>query len=158
MSTLKYRYLLAILLLILSLNTNSEISHASQVTPPVTNCFLRVDNPHLSDSIKRKRGFDAVKVNAISICDKELLGLKITVEIYKKGFFRNHRVASKTLQIKGYIPANKRIAHKGTWERCKNERVSIYYGIAFAVALTQGKSMRTLPVTTEKTISLPCGT
>lgn len=158
MSILKFRFLLATLLLILPLTTNLNISNASQVTPPVTNCFLRVDNPHLSDSIKRKKGFDAVKVNAISICDKELLNLKITVAIYKKGLLRNHKVASKTLQINGFIPANKRIAHKGTWERCKNEKVSRYYGTAYAVALIQGKEMRTLPVTTQKTISLPCGT
>ena len=158
MSISKYRYLLATLLLILPIIINSKISNATQVTPPLTDCFLRVDNPHLSDSIRRKRGFDAVKVNAISICDKELLGLKITVEIYKKGLLRNYKVASKTLQINGFIPANKRIAHKGTWERCKNERESRYYGTAYAVALIQGKEMRTLPVTTQKTISLPCGT
>lgn len=158
MSISKYRYLLATLLLILPIIINSKISNATQVTPPLTDCFLRVDNPHLSDSIRRKRGFDAVKVNAISICDKELLGLKITVEIYKKGLLRNYKVASKTLQINGFIPANKRIAHKGTWERCKNERVSSYYGVAYAVALIPGKDLRTLPVTTDKTISLPCGT
>ena len=158
MSILKFRHVLATLLLILSLITNSQISNASQITPPVTKCFLRVDNPHLSDSIKKKRGFDAVKVNAISICDKDVLNLKITVEIYKEGFLRNYKVASKTLQVNGFIPANKRVAHKGTWERCKSERVSRYYGTAYAVALIQGKNMRTLPVTTEKTISLPCGT
>lgn len=158
MSIHKNKFLLTSLILILYLATTPKISSASNVTPPLTKCFIRVDNPHLSDSIKRKRGFDAVKVNAISICDKELLSLKITVEIYKKGFLRNYKVVSKTLLINSYIPANKTIEHKGTWERCKNERASKYYGTAYAVAVIQGKNMRTLPVTTQKTISLPCGT
>lgn len=158
MSIFEYRNALANLILILFLTTNPQATFASEVTQPVTKCFIRIDNPHLSKSIKRNRGFDAVKVNAISICDKDLSDLRITVEIYKEGLLRNHRVASKTLEVKELVPANKRIAHKGTWERCKSKRMSRYFGKAYAEALIQGKNMRTLPVTTEKTISLQCGT
>lgn len=158
MSILKNKFALINLLLVLTLIANSQFVQASQVTPPVTNCFIRVDNAHLSGSIKRNRGFDAVKVNANSICDKEILSLEITVEIYKKGFFRNHKVASKTLRVDRYIPANQRITHKGTWQRCISTKESRYYGMAHAVASIQGKKMRTLSVMTEKTITLPCGT
>ena len=133
-------------------------SYASRVSPPVTKCFIRVDNPHLSNSIKRLKGFDAVKVNAVSTCNREIFNLQITVEIRKKGLLIDHQVAKRTLEVDGYTPPNKRIAHKGTWRKCENERVSEYYGVAYAVASIEGKRMQTLPVSTARNISLPCGT
>jgi hypothetical protein len=138
--------------------TSLPTSHASKVTPPLTKCFIRVDNPHLSDSIKKQKGFEAVKVNATSKCDKQIRNLRLTVVIYKKGFFRNHEVVVGTLKIPELIPAFQKIENKGTWERCKNRKPSRYFGVAYAEAIINGKYMQTLRVRTDKVIALPCGT
>jgi hypothetical protein len=158
MSTFKNRYIASFLILNLINATYSQTSSASRVTPPITKCYLRVDNPHLSDSIKKQKGFEAVKVNAVSICNKDISNLQITVEIRKKGLLLDHEVAKRSIEVMGFIPANKRIAHKGTWRKCDNKKVSEYYGVAYAVANIEGKRMQTLPARTAKKVSLPCGT
>ncbi len=158
MSFPKFRSRCSYLTILIVLATNLHSASAAKVNPPITNCFIRVDNPHLSDSIKRHRGIDAVKVNAISKCNQEIFQLRFTVEIYKKGLFRDYKVAMQTLKLDGFIPKYKEIAHRGTWRKCDTDKISNYYGIAYSEALVQGKKMRTLPVMTEKIIPLPCGT
>jgi hypothetical protein len=158
MSTIKNRYITSFLILTLISSSSSQTSSATRVTPPVTKCYLRVDNPHLSDSIKKQKGFEAVKVNAVSACNKDIFYLQITVEIRKKGFLLDHEVAKRSIEFKGFIPAKKRIAHKGTWRKCDDKKASEYYGVAYAVAIIEGQRMQTLPVRTAKNISLPCGT
>ena len=158
MSTTKNRYIILFLILTLISTTSSQTSSASRITPPVTKCYLRVDNPHISDSIKRKKGFEAVKVNAVSTCNKDIFNLQITVEIRKKGLLLDHEVAKRSIKVMGFIPATKRIAHKGTWRKCDTKKLSEYYGVAYAVANIEGRRMQTLPVRTTKNISLPCGT
>jgi len=59
------------MILTLAISIYPDIAKATKVTPPLTKCFIRVDNPHISKSIKRVRGFEAVKsmpaLNAIRI-------------------------------------------------------------------------------------------
>ena len=105
-----------------------------------------------------KKGFEAVKVNAVSTCNKDIFNLQITVEIRKKGLLLDHEVAKRSIKVMGFIPATKRIAHKGTWRKCDTKKLSEYYGVAYAVANIEGRRMQTLPVRTAKNISLPCGT
>ena len=158
MSILKNKFVVTLFALILVVSTKTQVSLAAVATPPLTKCFIRVDNPHLSKSIKILRGFEAVKVNAVSICNKPMRNLKFTVEIRKKGLIRNHKVATETIKIPGWIATNKKIENKATWVKCENRKASRYFGVAYAEAIIDEKKMRTLPVTTEKTISLPCGT
>ncbi len=158
MSILESKFVVTLFAFILIVSTSAQVSLAAGATPPLTKCFIRVDNPHLSKSIKLRRGFEAVKVNAVSICNKPMRNLKFTVEIHKRGFIRNHRVATESIEIPGWIATNQKIENKSTWEKCKNSKPSQYFGVAFAEAIIDEKLMRTLPVTTEKTISLPCGT
>jgi len=158
MSILKSKFVASLFAFILVVSTYVQASLASGATPPLTKCFIRVDNPHLSKSIKLLRGFEAVKVNAVSICNKPMHNLKFTVEIHKRGFIRNHKVAIEGIEIPGLIATNQKIENKATWAKCKNTKPSRYFGVAYAEAIIDEKKMRTLPVTTEKTISLPCGT
>ena len=158
MSISNYKIASITLAITLISTTSAPTTIASKVTPPLTKCFIRVDNPHLSDSIKRQKGFEAVKVNATSKCDKQIRNLSLTVVIYKKGFLRNHEVVIGTLKISELIPAFQKIENKGTWERCKSRKPSKYFGVAYAEALINGKSMQTLRVRTDKVIVLPCGT
>ena len=158
MSIPNYKIASITLAITLISSTSVPISLASQVTPPLTKCFIRVDNPHLSDSIKKQKGFEAVKVNATSKCDKQIRNLSLTVIIYKKGFFRNHEVVVGTFKISELIPAFQKVENKGTWEKCKNRKPSQYFGVAYAKAVINGKYMQTLRVRTDKIVALPCGT
>ena len=158
MSISNYKIASITLAITLISTTSVPTAIASKVTPPLTKCFIRVDNPHLSDSIKRQKGFEAVKVNATSKCDKQIRSLSLTVIIYKKGFLRNHEVVAGTLKISELIPAFQKIENKGTWEKCKSRKTSQYFGVAYAEAIVNGKYMQTYRVRTDKVIALPCGT
>ena len=125
---------------------------------PRTLCNIRIDNAHLSKSIERKFGFNAVKVNARSKCNFEMSNLQFTVEIYKRGFIRNHFVNSETINKFGLIPSEVPVKNNGTWERCKNSRPSRFFGVAYATALVAGKRVHTDKVFSESVITLPCGT
>jgi hypothetical protein len=128
------------------------------VTLPLTKCNIRVDNPHISGNLFRTRGILAVKVNARSKCNKPMRDLVLTVEIYKIGFFRDQKVADEKETEQGLIFTNKVIKNEKTYFKCKNTKLSKYYGIAFATATIGGKFVKTFHVITEKTIALKCGT
>lgn len=131
---------------------------ARAVDGPRTKCNIRVDDPHISKSIKRYRGFRAVKVNARSKCNVDMTNLRLTVEIYKKGFFKDHLVNREFVAVKGLVPRNVVIKNQDTWERCSNSRRTTYYGIAYASALIAGKKVNTPRVASLKLVSLNCGT
>lgn len=143
-------------LIVASLVLNSLPAEAE--TKPKTECNIRIDNAHISKSLKLRRGFDAVKINAQSNCNLDMSNLSFTIEIYKHGFLRNHRVRERTLLIDGVIPANQKIEHKQTWVKCKNTRPSSYFGIAYASGFVSGKLVRTPRTYTNNSVLLPCGT
>lgn len=127
------------------------------VTPPVTKCNIRIDDPHISNYILRTRGILAVKVNARSKCDAPMRNLKFTVEIFKVGFFRDYKVAETKVLIRGVIYANQVIKNDKTYAECISQKPSKYYGIAYASAVIDGQPRKTLRVISAKTISLRCG-
>ena len=127
------------------------------VTPPLTKCNIRVDDPHISENLMRTRGILAVKVNAQSKCNKPMRDLVLTVEIYKIGFFRDHRVIKNAVTFDGPVFANRIVKNQETYAKCDNTKRSRYYGIAYATAFLGGQIVKTFHVMTEKTISLKCG-
>ena len=127
------------------------------VTPPLTKCNIRVDNPHISKNLLRTRGILAVKVNARSKCKKSMRDLVLTVEIYKIGFFMDHRVMKKAFTFDGLVYANRIVKNQETYAKCYNSKRSRYYGIAYATAFLEGQVVKTFHVITERTVSLKCG-
>lgn len=125
---------------------------------PKTQCNIRVDNVHLSKSIRVKKGFDAVKVSARSKCNVNMSNLSLTVELRKVGLFRNHLLRVRTLEVRKVIPANFSITNKSTWFKCKNHQSSRYFGVAYAKALISEKTVFTPRVYSERITILPCGT
>lgn len=106
----------------------------------------------------------SVPTNAIAVvtppltkCNKPMHDLVLTVEIYKIGFFRDQKVADEKEIEQGLIFTNKVIKNEKTYFKCKNTKLSKYYGIAFATATIGGKFVKTFHVITEKTIPLKCG-
>ena len=65
-----------------------SVAHAVQKKAP---CRLEVDSAHLSTDIFEKFRFQAVKVNASSICNVPQSNVTITVEIWKNGLNGNMR-------------------------------------------------------------------
>ncbi len=139
-------------------NTLYVTANASTVvTPPLTKCNIKVDNPHISENLLRMQGILAVKVNARSKCNKPMRDLVLTVEIYKIGFFMDHRVVKKAVTFDGLVYANRIVKNQETYAKCDNSKQSRYYGIAYATAFLEGQIVKTFHVITEKTISLKCG-
>lgn len=131
---------------------------AAVVTPPVTKCNIRINDPHISKYILSTRGYFAVKVNARSTCDKAMRNLELNVEIYKVGLLRDYQVGNGKIQIPGLIYAKKVIKNEITYTKCLSQKTTKYYGIAYASAVIDGVLRKTFKVTSAKTISLKCGT
>lgn len=144
---------LPILLIILPISGSSSLADA-----PRTKCNIRIDDPHISKSILRRYGYDAVKINARSKCNVPMTNLRLTVTIFKTGFLRNHEVRTFTFSKNELIPADVIIKNSDTWQKCITSRPTRYFGAATATALINGKLVRTPKAVTEKSVVLPCGT
>jgi hypothetical protein len=128
------------------------------VTPPLTKCHIELDSPHISKYLVRKFGIMAVKVNAYSKCDKPMRDLKLTVELYKVGFFDDDQVAKEEITVPGLIYANRVVKNQAAYVKCKNSKKSRFYGIAYASGVIDGQFKKTLHVFSEKTVPIKCGT
>ena len=148
----------ALLAIITQLIIPSTFATASGVTPPMTKCHIEVYDAHISTFIRRTQGKEAVKVNAESRCDKPIDSLRLTVEIYKIGRFRDYFIAIHTLEIDGLVNANQLVRNEATFRYCKNTKDSKYYGFAYAEAIVNGKQMQTLRVRSENNLPIKCGT
>jgi hypothetical protein len=127
------------------------------VTPPLTKCNIRIDNPHISKYILRTRGVRAVKVNARSKCDKSMRDLKFIVEIYKVGLLRDTKVDDNVVAIQGLIYPNQIIKNESANSLCLSQKPTKYYGVAYAIATIDGELRRTLKVLSARTMTLNCG-
>lgn len=144
---------------VLTLGLNLLFSDSAQavVTPPLTRCNIKIDNPHISENLIRTRNLRAVKVNARSKCNKPMQDLVLTVEIYKIGFLRDYQVAKEEITVMGLVYTNRVVKNQKTYAKCENIRDSKYFGIAYASATIDGKPSKTLKVLSEKTVLLECG-
>lgn len=131
---------------------------ASAIEKPRTKCNIRIDNPHLSEYIKRTTREIAVKVNARSRCDKPMTNVRLVVQIYKVGLFRDYLIDEKVQFVKGLVIPNRVIGNKEAYVVCKTRKLTKFYGKAFATAEINGKSVKTFPVLSPNTVKLACGT
>jgi hypothetical protein len=153
----RYRILGVALLLTIQLISPLNASYAGIVTPPITPCNIEIGDAHISDNLLRTRALIAVKVNASSKCDKPIQGLVLTVEIYKVGLLFNHQVAMKKVSVNGVINQNRVIKNQKTYVKCRSNKWTKFYGIAYAEAKVNGKSMKTYRVRSENIESFQCG-
>jgi hypothetical protein len=151
------QYLQTFLILAALVLAPAAHGESSVVTPPLTKCNIEVDNPHISKYLLRTKGIRAVKVNARSKCNKAMSNLNLTVEIYTVGLFSDHKAGKNVVTIQGQIRPNKIVKNEKTFVRCSNNKKSKFYGIAYASAVIEGKTIKTFHVITEKNISLNCG-
>ena len=84
--------------------------------------------------------------------------LKLTVELYKVGFFDDVQVAKEEITVPGLIYANRVVKNQVAYVKCKNSKKSRFYGIAYASGVIDGQFKKTLHVFSEKTVPIKCGT
>ncbi len=153
----RFRFLIKLLIIALFFNLLPFQKSLAAVTPPLTNCYIRIDNPHISKYILRTQGILAVKVNARSKCNQPMRDLILTVEIHKTGLLRDYRLNRTRFKVVGRIFANQVIKNEDTYVKCINQKPSSYYGVAYASAVIDGKLKKTLKVTSAKNVRLACG-
>jgi hypothetical protein len=156
MSTTSKR-LTPVTLVIFTLTLGIPSDAISVVTPPITPCYIEVDDAHISTYLLRKEGTRAVKVNARSVCNQPMRKLKLTVEIYKERLFGDKLVAFDSVVVPTGIPGNKVIRNEKVSAKCLNSKESRYYGSAYATAVIGNKSLKTFKVRSEQTVTIRCG-
>ncbi len=138
------------------INVNHSDANAF-VTPPMSHCNIEIGDAHISENLLRNRGLIAVKVNAISKCNKPIRNLVLIVEIYKVGLLYDHRVAVKQVRVTGMVYSNRVVKNQKTFVKCRSNKWTKYYGIAHADALINGMRMKTLRVRSENIERFQCG-
>ena len=152
---LKSRFLVSALSIVLVDISIAPIADAV-ITPPITRCHIEIDSPHFSNYLYRTQGVRAVKVNARSICNKPMRNLVLRVEIHKVGILRDFLVAAEKVSA-SYLIQNRGFKNEKTYVECLNHKSNKYYGVAFAEADIEGRHLKTLRVTSEKTTKINCG-
>jgi len=149
-------FLIAVLLLTQTFLIEPHVL-ASGVTPPRTACHIEIGNAHLSTSIKRKRGLDAVKVNATSTCNFTQRNVQLTVKIFKVGAITDYLVAQKSTDPLAAASSGYVVKNQFTFLLCKTSKESFFYGVAYSRAIINGKRYTTLPVRSEDSKPIDCG-
>ena len=152
-----YRIIGPALLLTLQFFPPLNAAHAGVITPPITGCNIEIGDAHISKTLLRTRGLLAVKVNAISRCNKPIRSLVLTVEIYKVGLLYDHQVAIEEIRVKGLVSGNRVVKNQKTFVKCRTNKWTKYYGIAHAEALINGEIMKTLRVRSANIERFQCG-
>jgi len=128
------------------------------ITPPKTQCYIEIDNVHISTSLIETHFFNAIKANATSKCNQPMTHLEITVRIIKYGFDMKHLVNAQTQTYSGQLYANKKYVNQKTFAKCLDERSTKYFAQAYAFGTIHGRVYRTLVATSESETVIPCGT
>lgn len=147
--------LLAVIPLIFS--TPSSAATARPKAPKAS-CRIEIGNAHLSTHLREARGFNAVKVNAVSICNVPQSNVKLTVQIYKVGLFRDYLISEKYTNPLRPTSSGLRVENQGTFKRCTSNRKSSFYGVAFAEATIAGQKFAAPPARSLRIVPLDCGT
>ncbi len=129
----------------------SAVSHK----PP---CRIDISDAHISTYFREVKEVNAVKINAVSICDKAQKDATIYVEIHKTGWLSDHLVATFKSKEYSLIPPGKAINFEEAFVFCRNDRVTKYYGIVYGKALVEGKLVYAPRGRSTNILPLKCGT
>lgn len=154
------KHLIVGVALLLTLQPVSPVNsaRAGQVTPPRTRCFITIEDAHISKYILRYEGRRAVKVNAYSTCNVTQSNVELTVKIFKVGTFGTHLIKQRSTKGNSKASNGFIVTNFFTYEYCKNDTDSVYYGVAYSRAIINGKLLLTAPVWSENKWTLKCGT
>jgi hypothetical protein len=155
---LYFNSLIAIAVLIMPQVSISENAQALKSSTKHSTCYINVGYAHISTYFKQFKDHEIVKVNAFSKCDKIMEDVTLTVELKKKGFLKDHLVATEKAYFAGLNAINQKLWNKKTFRDCSNSRSTTYYGVAYAEGKIDGKSFRTVKTVSDLFRVLDCGT
>ena len=151
-------FFLSIILIVAAQPTaNSLPSKEKELILKKDDCGLLVENPHLSDSL-RKKGIKAVKVNVISKCIYVQERIVFNIELLKRGYFGWKIVKSFPRIITKPKPSPFRVEIKDAYVECKNIKPTLYWARAFSTVTIAGKSYSTPLVYSQNNRLFRCGT
>lgn len=144
--------------LLSNLFSNPAIAAKSQEPGPKTQCFIKIGDPHISKYLLERRGIRAVKVDAESRCNYFQQNVRLKVRIFKKGRFSNYFV--KEFEIDPSNPKSSGFIVKNwqSYEICKNQKKTIYFGTATSQAEINGRILTTPVARSANSKPLKCGT
>ena len=108
--------------------------------------------------MKAKVGFDYVKANAESKCNRFQSKVILTVQIYKLTRFGDEFITQKSTRMSAPQSSGFKVLNEGTMRRCKNSSPTFFYAIAFAKAVIDGQWQYAGRTRSENTVELRCGT
>jgi hypothetical protein len=108
--------------------------------------------------MKRKVGFDYVKANAESKCNRFQSKVILTVQIFKLTAFADELVTQKSTKMNSPQSSGFKVVNEGTMRRCKDKKMTSFYAVAFAKAFIDGQWQYAGRTRSEKIIELRCGT
>ena len=111
-----------------------------------------------SKYILRYEGRRAVKVNAYSTCNVTQSNVELTVKIFKVGTFGTHLIKQRSTKANSEASNGFIVTNFFTYEYCKNDTDSVYFGVAYSRAIINGKLLLTAPAWSENKWVLKCGT
>lgn len=120
-------------------------------------CEVRVGSPHLSTFFQELNNSRVVKINAYSTCTKPHSDITLRVELWKEGVLLKRFVRGSVSNFPGVLLPNKKFYNKDTFEICKTNRETKYFGKAFGKALIEGEWYRAKHVVRIST-PVKCGT
>jgi hypothetical protein len=123
---------------------------------PRSDCFIRVDDPHISKYFERKK-IRAVKVNAISSCKTGHRNVLLTVILWKRENVLPSRLKTFTTDPLDPKSSKKLVFMKDAAVECIDRKVTTYYAFAQSAAFVKGKYQQT-PVAYSDQVALACGT
>lgn len=124
---------------------------------PKALCRIEIGKVHLSTYLSEVRKLRAIKVNAISICNVTQRNVKLTVRLYKVGFFHDYLVAHGSTDPSLPSSSGFRVRNQDVYMKCKSDTKSRYYGVAFAEAIIGGQRFVAPPARSVEIPSIKCG-
>lgn len=121
-------------------------------------CHIRIHNPHISEFMKRKVGYDYVKANAESKCNRFQSKVILTVKIYKLTKFGDEFITQKSTKMNAPQSSGLKVVNEGTMRRCKNSTATFFYAVAYSKAVIDGQWQYAGETRSEDTVELRCGT
>jgi len=130
----------------------------SKPSPSPLVCHIRIHDPHISEYMKVKVGFDYVKANAESKCNRFQSKVILTVQIYKLTRLGDEFITQKSTKMNAPQSSGFEVLNRGTMRRCKNSEPTFFYAVAFAKAVIDGRWQYAGRTRSENTVELRCGT
>lgn len=157
MSYLPNAILIPLMFIHISIPALAQPSVAKPSPSPLV-CHIRMHDPYISKYMKLKVGFDYVKANAESRCNRFQSKVILTVQIYKLTRFGDEFITQKSTKMNAPQSSGFRVLNEGTMRRCKNSTPTFFYAFAFAKAVIDGQWQYAGKTRSENTVELRCGT